>query len=223
MVNRNELLLVDSPVDTQIYIKIDDFDKIQLDLVQVLQLQSSESRKPIYGYKNLHYHTVLAGKRIVSGTIIIKKHCFDSITSTIRTMQFKNLDELVEDKVRSKIQTIYELLDDKIETVDEAFNPSLNQTQYTKEYLLQQKNKFGADIVFSEINTRSASLKQSSVDDLNDLFDLAEKYKVTLIIKTGEKEFIIENVNFINKDTEININSSDIDDAYQFIGNLKGV
>lgn len=217
----NKTLIVSSPVNATISIRIDKEQFIELDLVQAINVELTESRKPIYGFENQNYHSVLAGKRIVSGTIIIKRYSFDSIIAKIKAKQTDTLKESIIEEIKNKVKTVYELLDNKLDEIKlETHYPGNNQTSYNEDYLIQQKNKFGAETVIKEISERTETINNVSDLKISNLFDLAEKYEISLKLNTDGIPLIIKDINFISKDTSIEINREDIDDRYQFFGNL---
>lgn len=220
MLSSNKILNIDSPSNTTISINFNGREFVEIDLVQAIEYQITENRMPIYGFGNQNYHSVLSGKRIANGKIVIKKSSQEAILNTIYNDNEEKLKDGIKNKILTKIDIIYELFDNKIDEIRMA-SAGANINEITEDYLLQQKNKFAPELVMEEISNRINSIKQLKHKNFTDLLSFGDEYPIRLKIESDVSTVIIEDVRFISKTNITDIHQEDIDDIYEFIGNVE--
>lgn len=220
MLSRNNILSLDSPGETTISINFNNREFVEIDLVQVLNIETSESKTPIFGFENQSFHSVLSGKRVITGQIVIKKSSQEAIINTIYNDNDEKLNDSLKKRLLSKIDTIYELLDNKLDELKIA-SAGEKIAQVTEDYIIQQKNKFAPELIMAEISNRVSSISQMNNKTIKDLLDIGHQYPIKLKIKNNNSNLIVNDVHFLSKSTSIDINQEDIDDVYNFIGNVE--
>ncbi|MGL5709828.1 MAG: hypothetical protein ACRCW9_03180 [Cetobacterium sp.] len=220
MINSNKILNIDRPHETKILINYSDREFIEVDLVQLANLEISETKKPVFGFEQRNFHSVLSGKRMATGTLVIKKSSQETIINTIYAATDEKLDEAIKSSVLSKVDTIYELLDNKLDQI-RMMTAGEKINEVTEEFLEQQRAKFAPELLIEEINNRVSKIKNMKQKNFADLLSLGHDNPISIKIQNDSGDIIISDVHFLSKNTSVDINQEDIDDVYSFIGNIK--
>lgn len=204
-------------------------------IVQAISYRIDESKKPIYGFHDRHYHKVLSGKAIASGTIAIKKYSKDALIGIIKSTEKESLRLQVARSIKAKVDLIYELISNDLSVA------TANSTNSTDSYDTKLK-KFGKSALMIEVAKRvkelSSSKENNNVSYEDELLRYGNNnFEMKLYIKLDdESEYFLENpqeddaphntivftnLQFISKQTSIIAGQTSIDDVYEFIANVE--
>lgn len=203
-------------------------------VVQAISYRIDESKKPIYGFHDRHYHKVLAGKAIASGSIAIKKYSKDALIGIIKANDHASLRSMVAKSVSDKVDLIYELISSDLSVV------KANSASSKDSYAIKAK-KFAKSALLIEVAKRVKKIteqldaKTVYEDDL--LVYGNNNFEMKLLIKFDEQsEYYMEsgqdddepantvvftNLQFISKQTNVVAGQTSIDDVYEFIANVE--
>lgn len=233
MLATGELIELKSPDNVTLKIS---YNGLIYDLlvVQSISYRIDESKKPIYGFHDRHYHKVLAGKAIASGSIAIKKYSKDALIGIIKANDHASLRSMVAESVKAKVDLIYELISSDLSVV------KANATNNTDSEAIKSK-KFAKSALLIEVAKRvkkiTEHLDSNPVyeDDLlvygnNNFemkllikFDEQSEYYMTSAQKDDEpaNTVVFTNLQFISKQTNVVAGQTSIDDVYEFIANVE--
>lgn len=233
MLATGELIELKSPDNVTLKIS---YNGIIYDLlvVQSISYRIDESKKPIYGFHDRHYHKVLAGKAIASGSIAIKKYSKDALIGIIKANDNASLRSMVAESVKAKVDLIYELISSNLSVV------KANATNNTDSEAIKSK-KFAKSALLIEVAKRVKKITEQL--DSNPVYedDLLvygnNNFEMKLLIKfdeqseyymtSGQKDdepantVIFTNLQFISKQTNVVAGQTSIDDVYEFIANVE--
>ena len=203
-------------------------------IVQAISYRIDESKKPIYGFHDRHYHKVLAGKAIASGSIAIKKYSKDALIGIIKANDHASLRSMVAESVKAKVDLIYELISSDLNVV------KANATNNTDSEAIKSK-KFAKSALLIEVAKRVKKITEHL--DSNPVYedDLLvygnNNFEMKLLIKfdeqseyymtSGQKDdepantVVFTNLQFISKQTNVVAGQTSIDDVYEFIANVE--
>ena len=233
MLATGELIELKSPDNVTLKIS---YNGIIYDLlvVQSISYRIDESKKPIYGFHDRHYHKVLAGKAIASGSIAIKKYSKDALIGIIKANDNASLRSMVAASVKAKVDLIYELISSDLSVV------KANATKNKDSEEIKSK-KFAKSALLIEVAKRVKKItehldsKPVYEDDL--LVYGNNNFEMKLLIKfdeqseyymtSGQKDdepantVVFTNLQFISKQTNVVAGQTSIDDVYEFIANVE--
>ena len=233
MLATGELIELKSPDNVTLKIS---YNGIIYDLlvVQAISYRIDESKKPIYGFHDRHYHKVLAGKAIASGSIAIKKYSKDALIGIIKTNDKASLRSMVAASVKAKVDLIYELISSdlsvlKANATDKTDSDSIKSKKFAKSALLIEVAKRVEKI------TKHLDSNPVYEDDL--LVYGNNNFEMKLLIKFDEQSeyymtsgqnddepantVVFTNLQFISKQTNVVAGQTSIDDVYEFIANVE--
>ena len=233
MLATGELIELKSPDNVTLKIS---YNGIIYDLlvVQAISYRIDESKKPIYGFHDRHYHKVLAGKAIASGSIAIKKYSKDALLGIIKANDKASLRSMVAESVKAKVDLIYELISSDLNVV------KANATNKKDSDPIKSK-KFAKSALLIEVAKRVEKIakhhdaKTVYEDDL--LVYGNNNFEMKLLIKFDEQSeyymtsgqnndepantVVFTNLQFISKQTNVVAGQTSIDDVYEFIANVE--
>ena len=188
-----------------------------LPLTQVVSYRIEENKKPIYGFNKKDFTTMIRGKTIVSGHIIIKKQMKDIVG------RFKNNKDFM-------VQSTTELVNQKIAYVSRIKNSNV---------IVNADNKITKKMAFDDwqeniMDTYTKLIEKLKPEDVNndsflDMgFDDNVELKINFnILKDNNIDYenssdilTVTNVHFMSREGEISIAKDSIDEVYTFVGNL---
>ena len=233
MLATGELIELKSPDNVTLKIS---YNGLIYDLlvVQAISYRIDESKKPIYGFHDRHYHKVLAGKAIASGSIAIKKYSKDALIGIIKVNDKASLRSMVAESVKAKVDLIYELISSDLSVV------KANATDSKDSDPIKSK-KFAKSALLIEVAKRVKKITEQL--DSNPVYedDLLvygnNNFEMKLLIKFDEQSeyymtsgqdndepantVIFTNLQFISKQTNVVAGQTSIDDVYEFIANVE--
>lgn len=234
MLSNEEMINLKNPSNVTIKIGEDDhFNDILI--VQQFQYRIDETKKPNYGFSRRHYHNVLAGKAIASGTIAIKKHSKDALLGLMKATEQKSLATVVASAIKAKLDLIYELMSGDFD----SYSKSAESTTYdstTKDMSVMKK--FGKSILAAEVANRMTnySKNDSSIKE-DELLRIGHNTNIKICIDFSDKNSYLSsdvfdtqktstiltfnNVQFVSKEASIVVGDNDIDEIYSFIANVE--
>lgn len=203
-------------------------------VVQGISYRIDESKKPIYGFHDRHYHKVLAGKAIASGSIAIKKYSKDALIGIIKANDHASLRSMVAASVSAKVDLIYELISSNLSVV------KANATDNTDSNAIKSK-KFAKSALLIEVAKRVKKITEQLDADAVYEDDLLvygnNNFEMKLLIKFDEQSeyympssqkddepantVVFTNLQFISKQTNVVAGQTSIDDVYEFIANVE--
>lgn len=203
-------------------------------VVQGISYRIDESKKPIYGFHDRHYHKVLAGKAIASGSIAIKKYSKDALIGIIKANDHASLRSMVAESVKAKVDLIYELISSNLSVV------KANATNNTDSDAIKSK-KFAKSALLIEVAKRVKKITEQLDADAVYEDDLLvygnNNFEMKLLIKFDEQSeyympfgqnddepantVVFTNLQFISKQTNVVAGQTSIDDVYEFIANVE--
>ena len=233
MLATGELIELKSPDNVTLKIS---YNGVIYDLlvVQAISYRIDESKKPIYGFHDRHYHKVLAGKAIASGSIAIKKYSKDALIGIIKANDHASLRSMVAESVKAKVDLIYELISSDLSVVKaNATNnedlDSIKSKKFAKSALLIE--------VAKRVKKIAEQLDSSPVYEDDLLVYGNNNFEMKLLIKfdeqseyymtSGQKDdepantVVFTNLQFISKQTNVVAGQTSIDDVYEFIANVE--
>ena len=233
MLATGELIELKSPDNVTLKIS---YNGIIYDLlvVQAISYRIDESKKPIYGFHDRHYHKVLAGKAIASGSIAIKKYSKDALIGIIKTNDKASLRSMVAESVKAKVDLIYELISSDLSVL----KANATNNEDSKEI---KSKKFAKSALLIEVAKRVEKITKHL--DSNPVYedDLLvygnNNFEMKLLIKFDEQSeyymtsgqnddepantVVFTNLQFISKQTNVVAGQTSIDDVYEFIANVE--
>lgn len=188
-----------------------------LPLTQVVSYKIEENKKPIYGYNKKDFNTMIRGKTIVSGHIVIKKSMKDIIGTLIKAKSY----DFSWVTPKEKIDLIYKLQLKNREDEKDKLNVWYDQ-------ILQTYTSIQNSYKTSSIDTKNDTFLDMSYGDneieLKINFNILQtnngSYEINM--KESGDMIIVKNVHFISREGEISISKDSIDEVYTFVGNLGG-
>ena len=233
MLATGELIELKSPDNVTLKIS---YNGIIYDLlvVQAISYRIDESKKPIYGFHDRHYHKVLAGKAIASGSIAIKKYSKDALLGIIKANDKASLRSMVAASVKAKVDLIYELISSdlsvlKANATNDKDSESIKSKKFAKSALLIE--------VAKRVEKIAKHLDSNPVYEDDLLVYGNNNFEMKLLIKFDEQSeyymtsgqnddepantVVFTNLQFISKQTNVVAGQTSIDDVYEFIANVE--
>ena len=234
MLANEELIKLKNPKNVSIKIGEDDnFHDVLI--VQQFQYRIDETKKPNYGFSRRHYHNVLAGKAIASGTIVIKKHSKDALLGLMKATEQKTLVATIASSIKSKLDLIYELMAGDFNTYSSKADSTSYDTDTKDTNVLK---KFGKSILAAEVANRMTNYAghDSSIKE-DELLRMGHSTNIKISVDFSDKNsflsnkvfkknpvsnfLIFDNVQFVSKEASIVVGDNDIDEVYSFIANVE--
>lgn len=201
----------------------------EIALTQTLSYRITENKKPVYGFNQERFQQVIKGKKLLEGVIVLKKSLLNQIDNLIDITP----KDIADQKNYTEEKLIYLkrnlIADDSIKDVLAKYEDELEDDWLKKKHkYINQKNKCnifnnlpkGTKIIIAYgsaiISETFQNKLQTIMSKENSLYKVEEAEN---LIKENS-EFIIEDINFIERSSEITISKSDIDEVYKFFGSL---
>lgn len=220
-----------NPMTTKIYFNFgEDSDTEVVGNAVVANLEEVNEKIPVYSYNSSTYQKYLQGKRIITGVIALRKVTIASFLNLIKRERLKEdfiheqneiqgqIAELkkIKDINKNTPKGLIYMLESKLKTlrktyeinssVDEYYiNDETNQSLSTDGKILEKDNL----LYYIEMAGKDKMLNGNTAKFRIEFKGTFDKGPVTNIY----------DVLFIKKQTEINIDKTDIFDVYSFIGN----
>lgn len=213
-----------NPMRTKIFVNFTD-DKDEEEIVGnavVANLEEVNEKIPVYSYNSSTYKKYLQGKRIITGIIALRKITVASFLSLLkRKEEDKKYNKDLEDLQRQ----IAEL--SKIKDKDNLRPIGLINSLKSKVHLLENEKNNNIKVDEFYKSDRSEILKKDNLlyyieNAQNDEKIGGNKAKIRFEFKSQNNTgpvIKLKDVLFIKKQTEINIDKTDVFEVYSFIGN----
>ena len=213
-----------NPMRTKIFVNFTD-NKDEEEIVGnavVANLEEVNEKIPVYSYNSSTYQKYLQGKRIVTGIIALRKITVASFLSLLKRKAY-------DDKTKKKYENLKKQIEEleKISSQDNLRPIGLINALKSELHLIDTKkdNNINVDEFYS--NEAAKILEKDNLlyyieNAQNDEQIGGNKAKIRFEFKSSYEEgptIKIKDILFIKKQTEINIDKTDIFEVYSFIGN----
>lgn len=201
----------------------------EIALTQTLSYRITENKKPVYGFNQERFQQVIKGKKLLEGAIVIKKSLLNQIDNLIDVSP----QDLINEKNYINEKLIYLkrnlVVDDGIKDILRQYeNDSQDEWLKKKHKYINQKNKCnifnnlpaGTKIIIAFGSAIVSEIFQSKIQSIMDKENSTNKIMQAEELLKENSEFIVEDINFIERGSEISISKSDIDEVYKFFGSL---
>lgn len=216
-----------NPMSTKIYLNISGSDKEEdKELVGnavVANIEETNEKIPVYSYNSSIYKKYLQGKRIITGIIALRKV---TVASFLSLLKRNKVEKDFEEKSQEIINQVNELKKIKDENNLKPIG-LINMLESQLETLNKQKKEEIEQTEFY-INGSSEILEKDNLlyyieNNLNDNKIGGNTAKISIEFKGLSENrcpsIRIKDVLFIKKQTEINIDKTDVFEVYSFMGN----
>lgn len=216
-----------NPMSTKIYFNLngseEDKDKEVVGNAVVANIEETNEKIPVYSYNSSTYKKYLQGKRIITGVIALRKvtvAAFLSLLKKEKTEQhydiesqkiIEQIDELnkITNEDNSKPTGLINLLDNQLDILKKQKEETLKTDEF---YLNRSSEILKRDnlLYYIENNNQDSKIGGNTANISIEFKGLSETNCPTIKIR---------DVLFIKKQTEINIDKTDIFEVYSFMGN----
>ena len=212
--------------------------KVRIGNSTVFNVTESNDKIPIYGYNSDKYKKFLNGKKIVSGMMALRKVTIDTFLAISVENQVNNIKESTKIDLSLQITQIEKILEDLDnaqidDTLDNSYIVFLNDTlKNLNEAMvaLNDTNSTYKDIKifftkFPNLMKSSYTLTNTQTESLlyyKEINGFKDDIRIDVTFEGAHTDLTlkIEDILFLKKETEINVNQNDIFEVYSFIGNI---
>ena len=227
-----EDIIIESPVSCKIFLKYkskkNGYEMKEILLTQVLNYKITENKKPVYGFNKNRFQQVINGKRLLEGVIVLKKSIFESVEKAINLDSEENINE--KEDIERKLNLIKGFIDDDNDKLNmiEQYKDDYERAYYRrkenliskKSYNIFEKLPNGAKLIVLFNSTLSDNTFKVRLKEINKNKDSGMALEDLKELIEKSSEIVIEDINFTEKISEINISKTDIDEVYKFFGSL---
>lgn len=219
-----------NPMSTKIYFSFDGENNKPVEVIGnavVANLEEVNEKIPVYSYNSSTYQKYLQGKRIITGVIALRKVTIASFLNLIK--RNKNTSDYWNKKIEisNQINELKNISDNKplgliymLESKLKTLNESYKQTSSIDEFYIDEKGQIATADKGKLLETDNLLYYIEIANNHKKLDGNKAKFKIEFkgVFEKGPITYI-NDVLFVKKQTEINIDKTDIFEVYSFIGN----
>lgn len=213
-----------NPMRTKIYFNLTgiDSDEEIVGNAVVANIEETNEKIPVYSYNSSTYQKYLQGKRIITGVIALRKVTVASFLKLLKKERTEQEYEKDKTEILNQINELNKITDENNLKPTELINMlhnKLNEIELKK----QKSNKYDEFYIkdINEILEKDNLLYYIENAGKNNEIG-GNKASIRLEFKNSYDngpKIKIQDVLFVKKQTEINIDKTDVFEVYSFIGN----